>query len=168
MTVIAESLVSVLISYLFNKNMDTDVNIKNVPSWYMKQIDPNKLNSFSYADGDLDAVDKAKEKAKIKLIKRIKNATIIIVDDNFSNLKGKDKELVNNFSRYDTLKVFIYENLKYEKIEYNDVNKRAFVKAYIKKDKIKEYQEKRIQKIKNKISYAKSKDLIKRLHERIK
>lgn len=151
--VIGLSLVKTLVSFLFGEYVlnQSTIDVGGAPSWYEKRSDSDKLYAYTYADGDLSAIDIAKGKAKTALVKEIRYAMDSVVAEHFSRLEGDEKALVGKMKDDSKLSGFVSVNMVVSAIEYDEEIKRAFVGTYLTKEQIEAYSTARVYQIKKEL-----------------
>jgi len=151
---IAINLISTLISFLFEQNIlkQNHTDIQGAPFWYEKKYNQNRIYVSTYYDGDLDSIDKAKNKAIEKITIIIEDAYKVTIKKEFLKSRSK-KELVFIKAMGDdsNLLAFVKEVIVFQDIEYNKKIQRSFVRAYIDLKVLKQYQTQRIIKIKKEV-----------------
>jgi len=159
---ITSALVESLTKHMFSKYLDSldKVDIGGAPSWYMQPVDDD-MCVFSHKSGEIDTVDFVKNKARIKMIKKIDDTIDIIIYENIKNITNeKEKELVNQWKVDSNLPVFVNKNLDYSRVSYEDEIKATFVRACIPKKIFIDYQSNRLEIIKKEVLKFKSKSAI--------
>ena len=158
LTVITLALLKTLASFLFEQGLYTTVeyDIEDAPYWYYQE-GSDEMCSFTYKLGALESVEIAKKDAKVLMYARIKTLTTKVAYENFSNITNtKEKLLVDGFKNDPELNVFVDSYLVYVKVKHEDDAAITFVKACIEKDKIMEYETKRIDDLKKSIMIQRS------------
>jgi hypothetical protein len=157
-TVIVSALVETLTKHMFKNYLDArdQIEIGNAPSWYMKPVD-DQMCVFTHKSGGLDAIDIVKDKARLKMIKKIDKTIEIVIYDNTKNITNqKEREIVENFKHDKYLPTFVDKNLSYSRISYEDEIDTTFVQACIPKTTIIQYQTQRLKDIKKNVSKTKA------------
>ncbi len=150
LAIITGALVETLTKYMFGKYLDSldKVDIDGAPSWYMKEVD-DEMCIFTHKIGDMDSIDFVKEKARLKMIKKVNDTIDIVIYDNMKNIKTlKEKAVVEKWKIDSNLPVFINKNLHYSRISYESEINTLFARACIPKDVFIDYQKNRLEKIK--------------------
>lgn len=131
----------------------TGTVIDGAPSWFYK-TDKARLCIYSYEDGGLESVEKAKTKAGIEMIKQIDGVIEIVLYDNFKNVEDpKEKMFIQKLKKDEYLPLFVKKNMIFHKIKYEEDIKRSFVKACIENDELIAYQTERSKKIAKKLTH---------------
>jgi hypothetical protein len=132
-------------------NMD-GIKIDGAPSWFYKS-DKSKLCVYSFEKGGLEAVEKAKRDAGIRMEEKIKGIVEVVIYDNYRNINEPDeKAFIEKIKEDEYLPVFVKKNITYPRVEYKEKIKTAFVKACIANDTIIAYQAERSKKIAKNLS----------------
>ena len=148
------SLVSTLISYLFEVNIlrTSTIEIDGAPYWYGKQNDKNKIYVSTYIDGNISKLDKSKQIVASKITVIIEEAYNVIIRKEFLYDRSKKELDFIKAMQYDpNLKSFVKKNIVYQNIKYDEDLNRIFIRGYLSLDKLKKYQEKRSIEIKKRL-----------------
>jgi hypothetical protein len=125
----------------------TGTDIQGAPSWFYK-ADKSRLCIYEFESGGLEAVEKAKKKAGIAMIKKIDDLIEVVLYDNYKDLKDpKEKDFIQKLGKDDNLHLFVRKNMVFHKIKYDKDLKTAFVKACIDNDVFLKYQKERSKKL---------------------
>lgn len=165
MKLVASLLVFIFEVEVLDKNK---IFIDGVPSWYMNEkfMKDDNFYVFDYFDGDLNAVDRVKEKVIKKMENRIREATTTVIDKEFPHLKDKkEKSFINIFKNDKKLSLFVKENITFENVSYSKDEKRAFASGYISKAKLEKYYKKRVFDIKEEVLNIKFENMMDELEE---
>ena len=155
---IAGALVETLTKFMFNKYLDSldKIDIGGAPSWYMVPVD-DEMCVFTHKIGNMDSIDFVKNKARLKMIKKIDNTIDIIIYENIKNItNNKEKEIVHRWKKDENLPIFVNKNLHYTRISYEDEINAVFARGCIPKKVFIDYQTQRLQTIKKEVIKYKS------------
>lgn len=131
----------------------TGTVIDGAPSWFYK-TDKARLCIYSFEDGGLESVEKAKRKAGIMMINKIDDIIEIVLYDNFRNIEdSKEKLFIRQLEKDEFLPLFVKKNIIFHKIKYEEDVKRSYVKACIENNELIQYQTERTQKIMKKLTH---------------
>ena len=150
---IVSAIVSSLVKHVTNCVLDnfSTVKIQGAPSWYMKRVD-GEICVYDYEKGDFSAIDRAKRKAKIKMIKKIDGLIDVVIYENAPRFNTqKEIALMKKFKKDDNLNLFVDKNMKFEKIEYYKDEKEVFVRGCIPAKEVLSYEERRLKEIRKKV-----------------
>jgi len=162
---ITGALVETLTKYMFNKYLDSldRIDIGGAPSWYMKPVD-DEMCVFTHKTGNMDTIDFVKEKARLKMIKKIDDTIDIVIYENIKNITNtKEKAVVDKWKIDSNLPVFVNKNLHYTRISYEDEINAVFARGCIPKKVFIDYQTDRLKSIKKEVLKYKSNTLIKEM-----
>lgn len=143
-----------MISFLFEQNVlkQTSVDIQGAPSWYEKKSDPNKIYISTYSNGNIDNIVETKQKVVNQITLIIENGYKVTIKKHFMGVYSKKERLFINKMRKDSkLSDFVKQNVVFQNIKYNKKFNKIFIRGYINIDLLKEYQIKRMIKIKKKV-----------------
>ncbi len=150
---IVSAIVSSLVKHVTNCVLDnfSTVKIQGAPSWYMKRVD-GEICVYDYEKGNFSSIDRAKRKAKIKMIKKIDGLIDVVIYENAPKFNTqKEIALMKKFKKDDNLNLFVDKNMKFEKIEYYKNEKEVFVRGCIPVDTVLKYEKNRLKEIKEKV-----------------
>ena len=159
---ITSALVETLTKHMFSKYLDglDKVDIGGAPSWYMQPMDDD-MCVFAHKSGEIDTIDFVKNKARLKLIKKIDNTIDIVIYENVKNITNeKEKEVVKKWKIDSNLPIFVNKNLDYSRVSYEDEIQATFVRACIPKKIFIDYQSNRLKTIKKEVLKYKSNSAI--------
>jgi len=162
---ITGALVETLTKHMFGKYLDSldKVDIDGAPSWYMEPID-DEMCVFTHKTGNMNTIDFVKEKARLKMIKKVDDTIDIVIYENIKNITNKkEKAVVDKWKIDSNLPVFINKNLHYTRISYEDEINAVFARGCIPKKVFIEYQTDRLKTIKKEVLKYKSNTLIKEM-----
>jgi len=154
------ALAKALATYLFKVYLFTTskINIEGAPYWYLRDV-PAQVCVYDYKYGGYSAVDSAKAATYPKMRSEISNIVEIVIYENFLHLKSRDElNFVKAFKSDENLPVFVRSKMKHSAVEYKKSRYVAFVRGCIEKDEILDYQNKRIESIKYKLSHKRAGD----------
>ena len=155
---ITSALVETLTKHMFSKYLDSldRVDIGGAPSWYMKPVD-DEMCVFTHKTGNMDTIDFVKEKARLKMIKKVDDTIDIVIYENIKNITNKkEKAVVDKWKIDSNLPVFINKNLHYTRISYEDEINAVFARGCIPKKVFIDYQTDRLKTIKKEVLKYKS------------
>jgi len=155
---IVSAIVSTLVKHVTNCVLDnfSSVKIEGAPSWYMKPVD-GEVCVYTYDYGDYSSVDRAKTKARMKMIKKVNGLIDVVIYENAPKFnQSKEIELMNRFKKDDNINLFIDRALKYEKVEYYKDKHEAFVRACIPSQILIAYEKNRLENIRKQVVKYKS------------
>ncbi len=159
---ITSALVETLTKHMFSNYLDSldKVDIGGAPSWYMQPVDDD-MCVFAHKSGDIDTIDFVKNKARLKLIKKIDDTIDIVIYENVKNITNqKEKEIVDKWKMDTNLPIFVNKNLDYSRVSYEDEIKATFVRACIPKKIFIDYQSNRLKTIKKEVLKFKSNNAV--------
>lgn len=160
--VITTALVETLTKYMFSKYLDSldQVDIGGAPSWYMKPID-NEMCIFTHKLGNMDTIDIVKEKARLKMIKKIDDTVAIVIYDNIKNISNpKEKAVIGKWKVDSNLPIFVNKHIRYSRISYEDEINATFARACISKKVFIDYQSTRLQTISKEVLKVKTNNAV--------
>ena len=153
MVLITGALVETLTKYMFSKYLDSldKVDIGGAPSWYMKPVD-DEMCVFTHKTGNMDTIDFVKEKARLKMIKKVNNTIDIVIYENIKNITNeKEKKVIDKWKIDSNLPIFINKNLHYTRLSYEDEINAVFARGCIPKKVFIAYQTDRLKTIKKEV-----------------
>lgn len=156
--VITSALIESLTKHMFSTYLNTldKVDIGGAPSWYMKTVD-DEMCVFTHKTGGIDTIDFVKNKARLKMIKKIDDTIEIVIYDNIKNISTlKEKEVVNKWKIDSNLPIFVNKSLAYSRVSYEDEINATFIRACIPKKIFIDYQSSRLEIIKKEVLKFKS------------
>jgi len=159
---ITGALVETLTKYMFNKYLDSldRIDIGGAPSWYMKPVD-DEMCVFTHKTGNMDTIDFVKEKARLKMIKKVEDTIDIVIYENIKNITNtKEKLVIDQWKIDSNLPIFINQNLHYTRISYEDEIDAVFARGCIPKKIFIDYQSNRLKTIKKAVLHYKSNSAI--------
>jgi len=147
---IAFGLISTCINFIFDTAIlrTSTIEIDGSPNWYEKQGEPKAFYVSSFCDGDIDAVDCAKEGAKKEIVIIIEDAFDQAVEKSFQNYQGKERSFIEKMQKDKDLPLFVKRNIKFQNLKYDKELQRAFARGYITYAALEEYEKDRIGKVK--------------------
>jgi len=163
--IVASALIETLTKHMFQKYLDAKdkIEIGGAPSWYMKEVE-DQMCVFAHSKGGMNSIEISKNKAKIKMIKKINGLIDVVVYDNIKNIKNqKEKKMVNKWKKDPNLPVFTAKNLNYSRIAYEDEIDTTFVRACIPKQIVFLYEKERLFNIQKSLVKFKSSSAIEEL-----
>ncbi len=165
---IGVSLIGTLIGFLFEQNIlrQSNIDIEGAPMWYEKKGDQNKIYVSTYVDGNLNAIEKAKRNVVKKITIIIEDAYKVTLKKEFIKLRNKKEIKFMKEMQHDTnLSDFVKENTIIQDIKHDKGVNRAFVRGYMPLAVLKQYQTKRIIKIKKKVLDYQFDDMMEELNK---
>ena len=155
---IAFALLKTLTSYLFSgylKSHYGSIEIEGAPFWYGKEPE-EAICVSSYERGGLEKLDLTKEKAKIKLNKRINHILEIVTYKNFKNLKPDEEKFLETIEKDKKLPLFIDANIRFQNIKVDKKKKMVFVRSCLDKKAFIEYEKSRIKELQKEVIFYKA------------
>lgn len=150
---IAFGLISTVINFIFDTAIlrTSTIEIDGTPNWYEKQGEPKSFYVSSFCDGDIDAVDCAKEKVKRKIIIIVDDAFDQAVEKSFKNYRGKERVFIEKMQQDIDLPLFVKRNIIFQNIKYDAVRQRAFVRGHITYRALETYEKERSVNVKKEV-----------------
>jgi len=155
---IALTLIKTLAGFMFNQYLNTTqtIEIDGAPNWYY-QSESDKVCTFAVVDGDYRNINRLKVNLLGNLQYELKTLNEKAIYQSITNIESDfDKNVLKQFRHSRELNDFVRFNIKYSKIVYKDEVNRVFGKSCINKDLILNFNQKRLQKIVQRISVHKA------------
>ncbi len=178
---IAIKLIEALGGFLFENyiNKMAEISLENAPSWYENVVDESKIYVFYAESGGVDIIPKAKNRTRELMIEKIDNIIEIVIYDNFRDIQsGAENRLIQEWKVDNNLPIFVDKSITYDKIEQVGAREEGFftkkrdamvfIRAYIPKKVVFEYQKERIINLKNGLLKEKSDSAFDELEDEIK
>lgn len=141
-------LIKVLSSHLFKNYLENrhEVKLRGAPSWYYKPLDDQHVCVYATAKGDIEAVDKSREKTRSAMMDEINKIMTLVAEEQEKRVivDAKDKQIVEAFKFDSEVSSFVDRHLEIDRMDYRDKIERAFARGCISKQEIVSYEEKRM------------------------
>lgn len=153
---IAFALIKTLTSFVFSQILShSSVSIDGAPDWFMKE-NRYQMCASAYKYGDLSSIEIAKSKSIDLLKDRVENLLIIVVNENIKNATPEEKVFLEAFVTDRSFEIFIMKNTNFKDIKYDKKHKVSFVRACIDREEFLEFEKKKIDELKKKLTIERS------------
>lgn len=150
---IAYGLISTVINHIFDTSVlkMSTTDIEGAPNWYQKQGKKRSFYVSSFCDGDIDAVDCAKDAVKKEVVIIVEEAFDKTFETSLKHYKGKDCDIIEKMQYDKDLPRFVCRNIIFQDIKYDAKLERAFVRGYVTYGSLEEYERERIRIVKKEV-----------------